>query len=105
MSWSAPVGLAAVLLLAACDGKVLVIESDTSWEGSISYGGPIEGSGNASIDLSDVPTDVCWVVKKTTELGTLRVYLEDENWFGLTDEVDGDQTTSEPEGEVQGCNE
>jgi hypothetical protein len=105
MKWPIPLCLGLVLLLAGCDGKVLVIESDTDWEGSINYGGSISGAGNASIDLSDVPTDVCWVVRKTTDFGTLRVYLEDENWFGLSDEIDGDLTTTAPQGEVSGCNE
>ncbi len=95
----------ALLLLAGCDERFLVIESDTSWEGEIRYLGEVGGNGNAEIDLSDEPADVCWTLRKTTAEGTLRAYLRDETWFGLGEEVDGDQTTTAAEGEVTGCNE
>jgi hypothetical protein len=105
MKWAAPLWLGAALALSACDGKELVIESDTEWIASITYAGTVEGTGNASIKLDDVPTDVCWTVKMTTDFGFVRAYLADENWFGLSEETDGDQTTTEPQGEVTGCNE
>jgi hypothetical protein len=105
MQWSTPLRLAAALALAGCDGKTLVIESDTEWAGTINYIGGVGGTGNASIDLDAVPTDVCWTVQKLTEFGFLRAYLADENWFGLSEETDGDQTTTDPQGEVSGCNE
>lgn len=95
----------AVLLLAACDEKHLVIESDTSWEAEIDFLGSIGGTGDTEINLSDVPANVCWTVQKTTIEGVLRAYLRDETWFGLGEEVDGDRTTSEPNGVVSGCNE
>ncbi len=91
--------------LGACDEKVLVIESNTAWEGTIDYLGGVTGEGSASVDLSDVPSDVCWVLRKTTSAGTLRAYLEDDTWFGLGKEVDGDQSTSAPNGEIGGCNQ
>jgi hypothetical protein len=95
----------AAFLLAACDEKVLVIESNTAWEGDVTYVGFVEGSGNADLDLTDVPSDVCWTFRKVTSAGILRVYLRDETWFGLGEEIDGDQTTSAPSGEVGGCNQ
>lgn len=97
--------LFAVVALAACDEKHLVIESNTSWEGTITYAGDVSGTGNATVNLSNVPSDVCWTLRKTTVDGTLRAYLQDETWFGLGEEIDGDQTTTEPNGEVRGCNE
>lgn len=97
--------LIAVLALAACDEKILVVESNTSWEGTITYAGDVSGTGSATVDLSDFPSNVCWTLRKTTTDGVLRAYLKDETWFGLGEEIDGDQTTSEPNGEVSGCNE
>lgn len=97
--------LLAVLVLAACDEKTLVIESNTAWTGTITYGGSVSGTGSATVDLSDVPSDVCWTLRKTTSAGVLRAYLRDETWFGLGEEIDGDQTTVEPNGEVSGCNQ
>lgn len=94
-----------VLGLAGCDEKVLIIESNTAWQGDVTYVGGVSGQGGASIDLSDVPSDVCWTLRKTTSAGTLRAYLKDDTWFGLGKEVDGDQTTTAPNGEIGGCNE
>jgi hypothetical protein len=93
------------LALAACESKELVIESNTVWAGSITGYGPVEGQGNAVIDLTDAPSDVCWTLRKLTSAGTLRAYLRDETWFGLGREIDGDQTTTAPGGEIGGCNE
>jgi hypothetical protein len=104
MRWRLPVACLTVAVLSGCDDKWLVIESNTAWEGDVSYVGPVAGSGNAQVDLSDVPTDVCWILRKATSAGTLRAYLHDETWFGLGEEFDGDQTTTEPAGEIQGCN-
>ena len=95
----------AVLFLTGCDEKFLVIESNTSWEGEVIPGGSISGEGNAEVDLTDQPSDVCWTLRKTTSAGVLRAYLRDETWFGLGEEFDGDQTTSAPGGEIGGCNQ
>ena len=100
-----PLVLLLVPLLVGCDKKHLIVESNTSWSGNVSYIGPVSGTGNASIDLSDQPSDVCWELKKDTSAGTLRAYLEDETWFGLGKEFDGDQTTTAPDGMVRGCNQ
>jgi len=97
--------LLAALALVGCDEKHLIIESDTSWDGTVSYLGDIAGTGNADVDLSDVPSDVCWTIRKLTDEGSLRAYLADETWFGLGKETDGDQTTTEPTGVVRGCNQ
>lgn len=97
--------LVAALALTGCDEKHLIIESDTSWEGTVTYVGDIAGTGDADVDLSDVPSNVCWTVRKLTQEGSLRVYLMDETWFGLGTENDGDQTTTEPTGVVRGCNQ
>jgi hypothetical protein len=97
--------LVPALLLLGCDEKSLVIESDTAWTGSINHLGPVSGEGSGEFDLSDFPSDVCWQLRKTSSAGTLRAYLRDETWFGLGKEIDGDQTTTAPSGEVRGCNQ
>jgi len=94
----------ALPLLSACDEKFLVIESDTSWSGDISGYGQVAGTGDAEIDLTDAPSNVCWTLKKETDEGSLRAYLNDDTWFGLGSEVDDDQTTTDPMGQVMGCN-
>jgi hypothetical protein len=94
-----------VAALAGCDSKELVIQSNTGWEGTISGYGAVTGSGNAILDLSDVPSNVCWELRKTSTAGVLRAYLRDETWFGLGTEYDGDQSTSEPAGQIEGCNQ
>lgn len=100
-------GLTVPLLTGAlmgCDSKELVIQSNTGWEGTVAGIGTIAGQGNDVIDLSDAPSDVCWELRKTTSAGVLRAYLRDETWFGLGTEYDGDQATSEPGGQIGGCN-
>jgi hypothetical protein len=103
--WRALLIPAVVVVLAACDTKELVIQSNTTWDGTITGYGDVAGSGNAVIDLTDAPSNVCWTLKKTTSAGTLRAYLADETWFGLGKEYDGDQTTTEPSGQIEGCNQ
>jgi len=103
--WRALLIPAVVAVLAGCDSKELVIQSNTAWKGSITDYGEVAGSGNAVIDLTDVPSNVCWTLQKDTSAGTLRAYLRDETWFGLGKEYDGDQTTSEPAGQIKGCNQ
>lgn len=104
MSWR---GVSLLVLSAAiggCDSKELVIQANTSWQGTVTGIGAVAGSGNDVIDLTDAPSDVCWELRKTTSAGILRAYLRDETWFGLGTEYDGDQSTSEPGGEIGGCN-
>jgi len=95
-------GPAVLALLTGCGGTALVIESDTSWAGSVDNYGAISGQGKAEYDLGDAGRS-CWTLAKTTEAGTLRVYSRTSQWFGLGDEVNGESRTSAPMGTVTGC--
>jgi hypothetical protein len=95
-------GLALLVLLAGCGGTTLVVESDTSWAGSVDGVGAISGSYRAEYDLGDADGK-CWTVSKTSEAGTLRVYSKTSEWFGLGDQVSGNSTTTVPMGTVTGC--
>jgi len=94
--------LAVAALLGACNDKDLVIESNTTWTGTVDRIGTLTGRGNARYQL-DVPGQICWDFHKTSTFGVLRVYAEDKTWFGLGTEVDSDDTTIEPNGHVTGC--
>ena len=89
------------VLLCAC-GKELVIESDTSWQGSIDEYGDVSGRGDQRFDLP-AGQNICWSVTKLTSLGTLRAYAEGDSWFGLGTDVDQDAVTTAPNGHVEGC--
>jgi hypothetical protein len=66
-------GFAVLAILATgCGGTHLVVDSDTSWAGSIDGFGSISGKGSAEYDMLDAGR-LCWTVSKTTEAGTLRV--------------------------------
>lgn len=97
-----PYGLALLVLVMGCGGTTLVVESDTSWAGSVDGSGAIAGRYRAEYDLAGA-AGTCWTVSKTTEAGTLRVYSRTSEWFGLGDEVSGESTTTEPMGTVTGC--
>ncbi len=90
-------------LTSGCGASRLRVESDTTWEGSIDQVGDVAGRANQQFDLSNTTGQVCWTFHKRTSLGTLRVYVDDQTWFGLGAKVDGDMTTTEPGGTVQGC--
>jgi hypothetical protein len=94
--------LGVVLLLCACDGKTLIVESDTSWAGTIGAT-DVSDQGNAQFDISGSTGQVCWTLAKTTSQGTLRAYAKDDTWFGLGSEIDGESTTIAPNGTVTGC--
>ncbi len=94
--------LAAAVLVSGCNEKDLVIESDTTWEGTVDRIGTVSGRGSARYTL-DVKGQVCWVFTKTSTHGVLRVYAVDQTWLGLGSEVDSDDTTREPNGQVRGC--
>lgn len=94
--------LSLLVLVTACGGTTLVVESDTSWSGSVDGYGAISGRLKAEYDLGDA-ADKCWTVSKATEAGTLRVYARTSEWFGLGDEVSGEATTNQPMGTVTGC--
>jgi hypothetical protein len=94
--------LALLALLTACGGTTLVVDSDTSWAGSVDGYGSIAGRLRAEYDLND-GAGRCWTVSKTTEAGTLRVYSTTSEWFGLGEEVSGESTTTQPMGSVTGC--
>jgi hypothetical protein len=94
-----------VVLLAGCSGKTLHVESNTTWAGNIDKYGAVAGQGNAAFDLGDIYGEVCWKIGKTAPIGVLRAYSDDDTWFGLGSEVDGDQTTTLANGEVTGCSQ
>jgi hypothetical protein len=98
----APYGLALLFLAMGCGGTTLVVESDTSWSGSVDGFGPVAGRFKAEYDLGDA-SGKCWTVSKATEAGTLRVYSKTSEWFGLGDQVSGESTTTQPMGTVTGC--
>jgi hypothetical protein len=98
----APYSLALLVLLTACGGTTLVVESDTSWAGTVDGFGPISGRLKAEYDLGDA-SGKCWTISKTTEAGTLRVYSKTSEWFGLGNQVSGESTTTDPMGTVTGC--
>lgn len=93
------------LVLSACSGKTLHVESDTSWSGSVDQFGPIQGHGNAQYDLGDSHGRVCWKIDKATSVGVLRAYADDDTWFGLGSEIDGEASTTAPSGSVEGCSQ
>jgi hypothetical protein len=95
-------GLAVLAFVAGCGGTTLVVDSDTSWAGSVDGYGAISGRLEAQYDLGDAGKE-CWTVSKTTDAGTLRVYSKTSQWFGLGDEVSGESTTAQPMGTVTGC--
>jgi hypothetical protein len=94
--------LSAVLLLCACDKTTLVVESDTSWAGSVGDS-QVADRGDQRFELPDAKQEICWSIAKTTSAGTLRAYAEDDTWFGLGSEVDGESATTAPNGKVKGC--
>jgi hypothetical protein len=90
--------------LVACGGDtVVVVDSDTAWRGDIERYGTVEGHGHAEFDISEAKEEVCWTFVKLSDAGTLRVYADDDTWFGLGSQIDGEQTTTAPRGQVQGC--
>jgi hypothetical protein len=97
-----PCGLALLVLVMGCGGTTLVVESDTSWAGSVDGYGAISGRLKAEYDLGDAG-HACWTVSKSTEAGRLRVYSKTSEWFGLGDEVSGESTTTQPMGTATGC--
>ena len=98
-AWGLPL---LALMLAACGGSHLVVDSDTSWAGSVDGFGPISGQGRAEYDLKDAGR-LCWTVSKRTDAGTLRVYSTTSEWFGLGEEISGEAKTNAPLGTVTGC--
>ncbi len=92
-----------LLLLSACGGKTLVVESDTSWTGHVDHLGTVAGRGDREFGLGEFRGEVCWTLAKTTSLGTLRAYARDDTWFGLGSQVDGDASTTAANGQVAGC--
>lgn len=93
---------ALALILAACGGKTLVVDSDTSWQGTADGLGQVAGRGEGRMELPDLD-EICWTLAKTTDAGTLRAYAETSTWFGLGSDVSGEATTTAPAGSVSGC--
>ena len=98
----APWGLAVLAYVMGCGGTTLAVDSDTSWAGSVGGYGAISGRLRAEYDLGDAAGQ-CWTVAKTTEAGTLRVYAQTSEWFGLGNQVSGESATTQPMGTVTGC--
>ena len=73
----APWGLAVLAFAMGCGGTTLVVDSDTSWAGTVDGYGAISGRLRAEYELEDAGGR-CWTVSKTTEAGTLRVYSRQE---------------------------
>ena len=71
-----------VLAFAACESRVLVVESDAAWEGGIfdARGSEwVDGSGDARFAVE--PTgEVCWFFE--AERGTVRVFVEEQSITG-----------------------
>ncbi len=107
MTWRPPPLLSLLLLAAAgttaCGDKVLYVESNASWAGTVDGLGAVSGAGSTDFDVSEVEGEVCWTLRKTTLAGTLRAYVKDEGPFGAGSDIEGLETTSEPYGEIGGC--
>jgi hypothetical protein len=93
---------ALAVLVLGCGGTTLVVNSDTSWAGSVAGYGTISGQGSAEYDIES-GSGSCWTVSKLTEAGTLRVYAKQSEWFGIGEEVGGEAATTSPLGSVTGC--
>lgn len=100
---AATLTIVTTLFVAGCGGRVIHIESDTDWSGTIDGIGVVSGRGSKTFALDAVSSPICWTITKLTDAGTLRVYSEASTWFGLGEDIDGEQTTTEPHGDVTGC--
>ena len=99
-----PLLLVSLVALTACnEDTVVIVESDTIWHGDIDKYGTFDGRGNAHFDISEAKEKICWTFAKQSDGGTLRVYADDDTWFGLGSQIDGEQTTRAPHGMVRGC--
>jgi len=103
MRWHFLFPLVTVPLLAACNSKTLVIESNTAWQGEVTGYATLSGRDGATIDLDGATGNVCWTLEKTTSAGTLRAYLKESDWLGLSVRYAGDAKTTEPNGQIGGC--
>lgn len=106
MSWRSPpflLTLVTAVGIVGCGDKILYVESNAPWAGSVDGIGEVAGTGNADFDVSGVEGEVCWTLHKTTLAGTLRAYVRDEGMFGASAEVEGLEITTEPYGEIGGC--
>jgi hypothetical protein len=97
----AAVVVAALALTSCSDPLSVIIESDTTWAGSIGNAS-YDGSGNGNVDFTGSGL-VCWAVQKNTERGRLRVYARRRGLFGPNNF--GDATTVAAFGVVSGCSE
>jgi hypothetical protein len=100
---AASLTVTATLFVAGCGGRVIHIESDTDWSGTIDGIGVVSGRGSKTFALDAVSSPICWTITKLTDAGTLRVYSEASTWFGLGEDIEAEQTTAEPHGDVTGC--
>jgi hypothetical protein len=63
--------IVSMLLVAGCGNRVIHIESDTDWSGTIDGIGVVSGRGSRTFALDAVSSPVCWTITKMTDAGTL----------------------------------
>jgi hypothetical protein len=98
-----PAFLVALTVLGACRSATLVIESTTSWSGTITEAGKpaykVEGTGNR---IFEMPTDdFCWTLQKQTADG--RLYAVAKIPAFLSTDEGGERETFAEFGTVVAC--
>lgn len=86
-------------LVTACGERVMVVESDTSWSGSIGNSSR-DGFGNEIFPISGSGT-WCWAIQKKTRGGYLKAYSRTPSIAGT--EKSGEAETNAQFGIVTGC--
>jgi hypothetical protein len=89
----------ATACLTACEQRAVVVQSTTSWSGSIGNATQ-EGAGNARFPITGSGI-LCWAVQKNTLQGTLTVFGESKGL--LFSSKSGKATTNASYGVVTGC--
>lgn len=95
-----------LVALCGCVGdsnRTLIIESNTTWSGSLGAGTSsttIQRSGNYTLNIGSGMT-YCWVLQKETQQGSLRAYVTTGSI--TSSERQGDQTTTASFGVISGC--
>lgn len=106
MLWTLTAIAIFLLVMTISCSKSVVIESNTTWSAAlgtsteaVSTARSVTGVGSTT--LAAEGQTVCWVVQKTTRVGTLRVYLTEHSIIGI-DRV-ADNYTVADYGLVAGC--
>jgi hypothetical protein len=87
------------VLVTACGERVMVVESDTSWSGSIGNSSR-DGYGDQILKMSGSGT-WCWSIQKQTRGGYLKAYSRTPSITGT--EKSGEAETNAQFGIVTGC--